>query len=134
MVVVFAWAVMGPQARVLVCEAPVEHEAVGGHTTVVTCNGDRTAEAALRGPARRLFGHPVDLNCSDLLTLETLTGIGPARAQAIVEERHRGRYQRVDDLMRVRGIGPKTLSRLRDELVVENGQASVESPGCRTNG
>jgi competence ComEA-like helix-hairpin-helix protein len=129
----FAWAVIGtPQAEPL-CEAPVERESVEGYTTVVACDGFGSSDAVLRGPARRLFGHRVDLNCSDPLTLQTLVGIGPARAHAIIAERDRGRYLRVDDLTRVRGIGPKTLARLRDSLVVETGPTSVESPGCRSN-
>ena len=127
----FAWAVIGTQETAAPCMDPVEREAVGGYTTLVACDGDPSTDAVLRGPARRLFGHPVDLNCSDPLSLQTLMGIGPARAQAIIDERSRGRYQRVDDLTRVRGIGPKTLARLRGELVVENGPSSVESSGCR---
>lgn len=129
----FAWAVIGTPEMAGRCLAPVERDAVGGYTTVVACDGDGATRAALRGPARRLFGHRVDLNCSDLLTLQTLNGIGPARAQAIVDERRHGRYLRVDDLTRVRGIGPKTLARLRGELMVESDPISVESPGCRTN-
>jgi len=129
----FAWGVIGtPQADPL-CEAPVERESVEGYTTVVACAGSGSRDAALRGPARRLFGHRVDLNCSDPLTLQTLVGIGPARARAIVDERNRGRFLRVEDLTRVRGIGPKTLARLRDDLVVETGPTSVASPGCRSN-
>ena len=129
----FAWSVAGTPETGSVCEVPFEREAVGGYTTVVACDGDGSSDAVLRGPARRLFGHRVDLNCSDLLTLQTLVGIGPARAQAIIDERDRGRYLRVEDLTRVRGIGPKTLARLRDALVVETGPTSVESPGCRSN-
>jgi competence protein ComEA len=129
----FVWAVSGTQEMAAACRGPVEHEAAGGYTTIVACDGEPSTDAALRGPARRLFGHRVDLNCSDPLTLQTLKGIGPARAQAIIDERSRGRFRRVDDLTRVRGIGPRTLARLRGELVVENGPASVESAGCRTD-
>lgn len=129
----FAWSVVGTPETGSVCEAPVERAAVAGHTTVVACDGAGGDSAVLRGPARRLFGHRVDLNCGDLLTLQTLVGIGPARARAIVDERNRGRFLRVEDLTRVRGIGPKTLARLRDDLVVETGPTSVASPGCRSN-
>jgi len=129
----FAWAVIGTPQLGSVCEVAVEAESVGGYTTVVDCDGAANSDAVLRGPARRLFGHRVDLNCSDPLTLQTLVGIGPARARAIVDERNRGRFLRVEDLTRVRGIGPKTLARLRDDLVVETGPTSVASPGCRSN-
>lgn len=62
----------------------------------------------LEGPARRLFGLPIDPNRADARTLEALPGIGPARAGAIVAERSRRPFEDVADLERVPGIGPKT--------------------------
>ncbi|HNQ98478.1 MAG TPA: ComEA family DNA-binding protein [Trueperaceae bacterium] len=52
----------------------------------------------------------VSLNSADPARLETLPGIGPATARRIVEHRP---YARIDDLLRVPGIGPKKLERLR---------------------
>ena len=52
----------------------------------------------------------VSLNSADPARLETLPGIGPAMARRIVEHRP---YARIDDLLRVPGIGPKKLERLR---------------------
>jgi hypothetical protein len=92
-IALFAWLVTGTQATYSLCDSPVEREAAGGHTTLVGCDGNRTSHAELRGPVRRLFGHRVDLNCSDPLTLQTLSGIGPARAQAIVDERYAGLHR-----------------------------------------
>ena len=47
--------------------------------------------------------------------LETLPGIGPSLASAIVEHRSReGPFQTVDDLLAVPGIGPAKLDALRD--------------------
>jgi competence protein ComEA len=47
--------------------------------------------------------------------LETLPGIGPATAAAIVEHRERfGPFASVDDLDQVSGIGPAKLDALRD--------------------
>jgi competence ComEA-like helix-hairpin-helix protein len=60
----------------------------------------------------------VDLNRADAKELETLPGIGPALAQRIVEYRQRSGYFRVPgDLLRVRGIGPAKLERIRDLIV-----------------
>ncbi|MDT8367920.1 MAG: helix-hairpin-helix domain-containing protein [Longimicrobiales bacterium] len=56
----------------------------------------------------------IDLNRADSGILETLPGVGPALAQRIVDDRARnGPYTHVDDLVRVSGIGPATLDRLR---------------------
>jgi len=52
----------------------------------------------------------VSLNEASLAELESLPGIGPELARRIVEHRP---YQRVEDLLKVPGIGPKTLERLR---------------------
>ncbi len=51
---------------------------------------------------------PIDLNAASITQLETLPGVGPATAQAIVDYRtQHGRFQTVDDLLNVRGIGPQ---------------------------
>ncbi|MEZ0348015.1 MAG: ComEA family DNA-binding protein [Thermus sp.] len=53
---------------------------------------------------------PVSLNRASLEELESLPGVGPVLARRIVEGRP---YGRVEDLLRVKGIGPATLERLR---------------------
>ena len=55
----------------------------------------------------------VDLNAASLEALQRLPGVGPVTAARIVAGRP---YMTVDDLLRVRGIGPKTLDRLRPHL------------------
>lgn len=58
---------------------------------------------------------PVDLNAADAALLETLPGIGPATAAAIVDHRERhGPFTTVDGLLAVRGIGEAKLAALRD--------------------
>ena len=56
----------------------------------------------------------VSLNRASLAELEALPGVGPALARRIVAHRP---YLRVEDLLRVPGIGPKTLERLRPYVV-----------------
>ncbi|WP_067930999.1 ComEA family DNA-binding protein [Alicyclobacillus kakegawensis] len=61
----------------------------------------------------------VDLNTADVATLETLPGVGPARAADIVQYRQEhGPFASVDDLDSVPGIGPATLARLKPYLYV----------------
>lgn len=56
----------------------------------------------------------LDMNRAGVEELQTLPGIGPALAQRIVESRTRdGPFQRPEDLLRVKGIGPATLNRFR---------------------
>ena len=60
---------------------------------------------------------PIDLNSASVGELETLPGIGRVKAGAIVEDRTRhGRYRSLEDLLRVPGIGPATLERLRGRV------------------
>jgi competence protein ComEA len=62
---------------------------------------------------------PVDLNTATLDELDTLPGVGPTTAQAIIDERaRRGRFRSVEDLLDVRGIGEAKLAALRDLVTV----------------
>lgn len=47
--------------------------------------------------------------------LQTLSGIGPVLARRIVSGRP---YREVDELVRVKGIGPKTIERIRPYVVI----------------
>ena len=110
---------VGPGSdRLPACAHPGELEASGGHTRRVLC-GDRPGGAAVRGPARVLFGLGLDPNRADAAALEALPGVGPARAAAIVADRARGDYRSLADLGRVPGIGPVTLRRAAPWLTFE---------------
>jgi competence protein ComEA len=66
-----------------------------------------------------VVGVPVDLNTASVTALDALPGVGPARAEAIIEARRvHGPFVSVDDLARVRGIGPATVDELRSFVVV----------------
>jgi len=57
---------------------------------------------------------PVDLNSAGPDELDSLPGVGPATAKAIVDYRTRhGRFRSVDDLLAVPGIGPAKLATLK---------------------
>ena len=61
----------------------------------------------------------VNVNQATKEEIETLPGIGPAKAQAIIEYRdENGPFQQVEDLLQVNGIGEKTLENLREYVAI----------------
>jgi len=63
----------------------------------------------------------INLNQASVDDLVNLPGIGPAYAKRIVEYREKhGPFQRVEDLLNVRGIGDRTLDKLRDRVTIKN--------------
>lgn len=107
-------------------------------TTAGSCAGvhrcswqPRDDLAELRAESRRLeeenarrarpigAGERIDPNQAPEAELDRLPGIGSATARAIVEAREReGPFARPEDLLRVRGVGPATLERMRPHLAV----------------
>ncbi len=62
----------------------------------------------------------VDINTADQATLEAVKGLGPAKAAAIIEYRNaHGKFKSVDDLANVKGIGPKILENIKDQVEVK---------------
>ena len=74
--------------------------------------GDAAADAL--PAASDTSGGLVDLNTAGLAGLESLPEIGPARAQAIIDWRsENGRFENLDALRDVPGIGPETVAAIR---------------------
>lgn len=70
----------------------------------------------------------VDLNSATAAELETLKGVGPAKAKAIIDHREKnGPFKTVDELDNVKGFGMKSVEKLRPELTV-GGSASAPAP------
>ena len=70
----------------------------------------------------------IDLNTADEILLDSLPGIGPAKARDIVEyRRNAGGFNSVYELDRVKGIGPSVLSKIAPLVMVgamNQGQAA----------
>jgi len=61
----------------------------------------------------------ININSATAAELDSLSGIGPTKAQAIIDYRNQnGPFRTVDDLLNVPGIGPKTLETIRDQITV----------------
>jgi len=71
----------------------------------------------------------IDINTADAETLaQSISGIGPSKAQAIVDYRTtNGPFASIDDLVKVQGIGFKTLDSIRDFVIVGSAAASGAS-------
>lgn len=66
------------------------------------------------------IGYQIELNSATWVELTQLRGIGEVYARRIVEDREAsGPFASVDDLQRVKGIGPKTVEKNRRWLRVE---------------
>src|SRR5262245_33555883 len=62
----------------------------------------------------------VNVNSATADELTLLPGVGPARAQAILEYRkEHGAFKRVEELGEVKGIGDKALERMRPHIALD---------------
>lgn len=69
----------------------------------------------------------VDINKADAAALqENLKGVGPAKAKAIVAYRTaNGEFKSVEDLTKVKGIGPALIEKNRDDLSLSGGATTA---------
>lgn len=76
----------------------------------------------------------VNVNTATQSELETVRGIGPAKARAIVMHREKnGPFKSVDDVAKVKGFGAASLARIKDQITVdavaaEAAPAAVKKP------
>jgi len=72
--------------------------------------------------------HPININTAGAAELEEVPGIGPATAQKILNTRKSyGSFKSVDDLLAIKGIGPKRLDKMRKYLTVGKAPAKNQS-------
>ena len=68
----------------------------------------------------------VDLNTASKQELESLKGVGPAKADAIIEYRKKsGGFKSVNDLDNVPGFGEKTVEGLKKEVTVGTAKSAA---------
>ena len=79
---------------------------------------ERPAAPPEKGKKKPAPAEKIDVNRAGIDQLRTLPGIGPTLAARIVEARQRQPFRSVEDLRRVKGIGAKTLERLRPHVTV----------------
>lgn len=82
--------------------------------TVAAADAGAAASAAITADGK------VILNLAAEEDLRKLPGIGPTRAKAILALRAKlGRFSRPEDLLRVKGIGRRSLAKLRPKLLLD---------------
>jgi competence protein ComEA len=69
----------------------------------------------------------VNINTATESELAFLPGIGPSRAQAIVAHRQKTPFKKAEDLRRIKGIGRKSLEKIRPYVTVD-GPTTAASP------
>ncbi len=63
-------------------------------------------------PTALFSANQIDINTASLLELEQLISVGPSTAQKIIDARP---FSSIDDLVKVKGIGEKTLQKIKDQ-------------------
>jgi len=72
--------------------------------------------------------HPINLNSASAAELQQVPGIGPSTADKILEMRKSyGAFKSVDDLLAIKGIGPKRLEKMRKYLTVGKTEQSKKA-------
>lgn len=94
------------------------------------CAADGGAPRGLSGDERLLLGRPLELNGATARELSFVPGLTRALAAEVVADRAQaGPFRGVDELLRVRGIGPRRLERARPFLGVEPVRVGVADGG-----
>jgi competence protein ComEA len=81
--------------------------------------GAAVGDAAAPPPALTADGKVI-LNLASEADLRRLPGIGPTRAKRILEQREKqGKFKKIEDLLKVKGIGRRAVGRLRPLVVLD---------------
>jgi competence protein ComEA len=95
-----------------------ESGAGGGGQTKIEKAGAVVAGSEDSGASAGASDGRVDINRASAEELDKLPGIGMAKAQTIIDDREKnGPFRSADDLLRVKGIGPKLLEKMKPSIV-----------------
>jgi competence protein ComEA len=100
----------GDTIQALLLDAGIEPDADLSHIEIYVPQEGETASL-----------QKIDINRAEPWLLEALPGIGEVTAQAIVDYRsENGPFKRIEDLLKVSGIGPATLEKIKDYITVSD--------------
>ena len=90
---------------------------------------------ALLAGKKKPPAQPVNINTANSEQLQLVPGIGPATADKILQMRKSyGAFKSVDDLLAIRGLGPKRLEKMRKYLTVGKPAAQHATPAKACSG
>ncbi len=78
-------------------------------------------------------GELININTADKAALETLSGIGPSKAQAIITYRtQNGPFAKIEDIMNVSGIGTATFNNIKNYITVGGSGSTAQTSTSST--
>ncbi|MGD0308397.1 MAG: helix-hairpin-helix domain-containing protein [Acidobacteriota bacterium] len=88
--------------------------------TLILCLGLVLASTSvLAQKSKSTLTEKVNINTATAEQLQTLPGIGPALAKAIIDHRTKnGKFGKIEELINVKGVGQKKFQKMKDRLVV----------------
>ncbi len=105
---------------------PIEHCAFPytqkqNSSIVLVCNNESQNDPEkLKEILPLLFHEKLDINSAKKDWLELLPGIGPRLAMRIISSRELdGKFEKIEDIQRVKGIGMKTFLKIQDLIMVD---------------
>lgn len=96
----------------------VQGDATSASTLVETPTQVDSNHSAAAEQGNAADSGKIDINSASIEQLQQLKGIGPSKAKAIVEDREqKGRFKRIEDIKRVKGIGEKLYAGIQESIV-----------------
>ncbi|MGD7044041.1 helix-hairpin-helix domain-containing protein [Jeotgalibacillus proteolyticus] len=83
-------------------------------------SGPAVSPEAITGTGAGGQSQKININTADAAELQTINGIGPAKAEAILAYREtEGNFQSIEDIKNISGIGDKTFDKLKESIDVK---------------